>query len=151
MPGTNPPGYQGLLTRLDGYERRIRALEGQQNRPIVWADLPLATNWANFGSVYQTAQYAIDALGFVIVRGMLIKSVAWIQGETIATLPIGQRPAASERFSNRGGDATNGGLIFSLDIATSGAITIGGAVPTVGSPGTVLSLALSGIRFQQGN
>ncbi len=157
MPATNPPGRLAFKTTLDGLDRRLRALEGQQNRPTVWTALALAANWTNYSvspTTFALAQYTRDALGFIVVRGLVQKTTAWANGDTIATLPAGSRPAATngeELFTVNGFDTGAGVAVFRVDACDDGTLRLLNAIPNIASPGTLSYLSLAGIRFMQVN
>ena len=58
-----------------------------------WTGLSFSNNWTNQGGSGQNAQYIKDAFGFVHVRGVIKRTVAYAD-TVIATLPAGYRPAA---------------------------------------------------------
>jgi hypothetical protein len=57
-----------------------------------WTTLPLAANWAAFGSGYAPPQYAKDSLGFVYLRGLATWTPASSPvNSALATMPVGYR------------------------------------------------------------
>lgn len=60
-----------------------------------WCNLTLINSWANYGSIYATAQYTKAADGMVMLKG-LVKTGA--NGTDIATLPNGQGLCPKERL-----------------------------------------------------
>lgn len=144
------------------------ALAGNYPNPtlasIVWNALPYnATNWTDFGGLYQVGQYGIDSLGFVHVRG-LIKSVAGYSFATpstmiIATLPAGFRPGAYEMFWGLQLDSITDRSMERIDVSPGGVMTINGGNATAldvlstgnGNNGVAQYLSLGHITFYQGN
>jgi len=58
-----------------------------------WTGLSFQNNWANQGGLWQTAQYIKDASGYVHVRGVIKRAVAYAD-TVVGTLPTGYRPVA---------------------------------------------------------
>ena len=89
---------------------------------LTWNDLPLSNGWTNYGSGYQTAQYAIDFQGRVWTRGFLMAPAMPVTGVAIASLPPGYRPTGLiQSFQITSSNQTNAGGI-QFDIETSGNI-----------------------------
>jgi hypothetical protein len=118
-----------------------------------WTALPYSANWGNYGGAFQVGEYCIDQLGFVHIRGLIEKSTTYSAGETIATLPAGYRPAASEIFTCMAQDGTMGTMLVRIDVLSSGLIQLqsGSSVPAYSSPGTMGWLSLEDRTFMQGN
>jgi hypothetical protein len=131
-------------------------------QPLVWHALPYVVNrfgngWLDYGQLggddnWQAGQYALDQFGNVQIRGLLAKNVAWVDSDTIATLPAGFRPAMSEMFDTFFYDNTNGSLVGRVNVYLDGTLQLDGAtVPAVSSGGVVNYLTLKHITFVQGN
>jgi hypothetical protein len=67
------------------------------SKPTVFA-LPFAATWANYNIAYSQASYYKDSNGRVFLSGFIAKTGVAVAGETIATLPVGFRPALIEGF-----------------------------------------------------
>lgn len=97
-----------------------------------WTALTLAGAWTNFGAPYQTARYR-KVGGSVFVEGLVVPEAG-----TIATLPVGYRPAADLVFAV----AQGGPGISRVDITSAGAISLNGTL--AGAPSAnYLSITLS--------
>lgn len=105
-----------------------------------WTGLVYSNTWVDFGGSDATGAWFIDSIGVVHLRGLLKRTGAPAGNETIATLPVGARPAAEETFlaSISGGNST-------VYVSTDGIIHWS-ATGSVGTPQTFLSL--SGITFR---
>lgn len=97
-------------------EGRITALEAGSFDPDFWVDLPLFTNWANFGSPYARAQYSLTRGGTVILRGLVQQNGVF---STISNMPVGTRPRKDEVLHTLG----NGGL-YRVNITAAGVLTL---------------------------
>jgi hypothetical protein len=81
-----------------------------------WYDLVLQNGWVNFGSGFANAQYRLNEIGKLELRGR-IKSGSVAIGATIATLPTGFRPVYGSSYSintSNGGGLTLGDSTFKL-------------------------------------
>lgn len=95
-----------------------------------WANLALAANWsqvAGYGVGTQTRYTKYGSRVYVDGYGIRATSIA-AAGSTVLTLPVGFRPAAK---ITRPTVINNGGTLSAnlLDIATTGLVTTGLAVP----------------------
>ncbi len=95
---------------------------GDAVAPEPWRALPLADVWRNYGGGYSTAAYRRDARGRVYVRGLVSKDGTPVQGDVIATLPPGYRPAARSLFVVGSGGSSVGEVYGRIDVLTSGAL-----------------------------
>lgn len=97
--------------------------------PGAWIALPgLAAGWANLGAPYQVAQYRKVGQA-VYIRGELSRSgTNYVAGATIATLPVGFRPLATNIWAS---DA--GGAHIQLSLTAAGLLTAASAVNIGGS------------------
>lgn len=126
---------------------RLRALEVRDPSAGIiatgWTALVFVNNWANFGSGFSGGEWCKDIFGFVYVRGLIKRtSGSHANGETIATLPVGARPAGSVLFNQR----TNSGTVR-IDVNTAGSIIIwDDPAPSPGLAESYTSLA--GIHFR---
>ncbi|WP_285856889.1 phage tail spike protein [Mesobacillus subterraneus] len=79
-----------------------------------WIAPTLLNGMANYGSIYMTAGYYKDAMGFVHLRGFLTGGA---DGKTLFTLPVGYRPSLRQLFSCWSNNSAGNGRI---DVDTSG-------------------------------
>jgi hypothetical protein len=79
--------------------------------PGPWHALPLVAGWTNFGSGYAEASFRVDQLGRVQLRGTITKASGTPGNESIATLPAGYRPPASQLFPVVTGDPALPGVV----------------------------------------
>lgn len=131
--------------------------------PLVWHPLPYNTvdSWQDYEPAHTTfkgAQYALDALGFVTVRGLVKKTGPAYGYNTssavIGTLPVGFRPDGQEIFTTLQDDGVGNFLINRTDVLLNGNIQIISSAITAtgtGNNGIPQFLTLAGIRFAQGN
>jgi hypothetical protein len=114
-------------------QNRVKALENFISSPLVWLPLPYntANGWGDYTpapGVFELGQYAVDALGFVHIRGLCQKTGAAYAynsvASTIATLPVGARPAKQVVGTAYGVDSASNALINRTDIQPNGAIII---------------------------
>ena len=105
-------------------------------------------NWSDYGT-FARGGYAVDALGFCTVRGLVKKSTAYSNGETIATLPVIPSDGP-EIFNAKAADSVMGAFVTRVDVGGDGKVTLvsGDATPNYSTPGSMAYLSLSGIRFQ---
>ena len=112
-----------------------------------------AANWSDYnaaGGTWQVGGYALDALGWVILRGFAKKATAWVAGETILTLPVGVRIGANEMFVCTANDSVMGPFVARVDVLPNGVVQFDNATaPIYSTPGNMSYLSLAGIRFQQ--
>lgn len=111
--------------------------------------LTFAADWSNLGAGFAPCEYTIAGDRFVTVHGVAQKTATWAVNDTIATLPAGFLPAASELFLCSGADSSGTSLAVRVRVDTAGAIAIRNTIPTVTTPANMTSLSLSGIRFLQ--
>lgn len=90
-----------------------------------WNALSLSNSWVNAGGSNQVAQYCIDALGFVHVRGD-IKSGTSADGTTLFTLPSGFRPPASMAYAVAGAFRAGPENVPQVNISSGGVATVYG-------------------------
>jgi ABC-type arginine/histidine transport system permease subunit len=66
-----------------------------------WTPAPYAANWADFGAGEATGAYRRDALGWVVLKGLVKKAVALVANDVILTLPATGlvRPATEHIFA----------------------------------------------------
>ena len=102
-----------------------------------WTTLPLDNGWTAYGSPYQSPIYRRQIDGTVQLSGLIAAGTTTV-GTTVATLPIGYRPASDHVFKTSAGAAT---AVADVYVRSSGAITIQNVA------GTVTWLSLSGVRF----
>lgn len=79
-----------------------------------WIAPTLLNGMANYGSIYMTAGYYKDAMGFVHLRGFLTGGA---DGKTLFTLPAGYRPSLRQIFSCWSNNSAGNGRI---DVDTNG-------------------------------
>ena len=103
---------------------------------IDWASLALQNSWTNYGTPYSPNGYIKTSSGVVILKGLLKRSGSIVSGETIATLPVGYRPAYKLIFQT---STSNAAHFARVDVDTSGKVLI-----VAGDPGY---LSLEGINF----
>lgn len=145
---TMAPGDLKLdsTTIVDGNGHRLASsVQGS------WTALSYGTGYTDFAGGFQTGQWLKDTLGFVHVRGLVKKTTAWVNGETLATLPAGARPATVENFFLMAADATTLGFAADVSIDASGAIILAYLFPIIGVPDLLTFLSLGGVTFQQVN
>ncbi len=70
--------------------------------PPNWIAPTLVGGFANTGGALAIAGFHKDALGYVHMKGALTNAAGTAAATIIFTLPIGYRPAATQRFSVRG-------------------------------------------------
>lgn len=100
------------------------------NAPSAWIAVATASfqnSWVNFGAPYSTAQYKLDALGCVSIRGT-IKSGTTTDGTILFNLPSGYRPPADVAYAVSAGGGSAG---FAQVVVTSG-----GDVKIYSTPGS---------------
>ena len=102
-----------------------------------WAALPTSNGWTTAGGTWQAPLYHKQVDGMVQLTGSLAPGTL-TAGTTIATLPVGYRPAADHEFRVPGGAAT---ASADLRVLSSGTVTI------QNTAGTITRVSLSGIRF----
>jgi len=101
-----------------------------------WANFPFTTGgttWANYGAGFQNCQYMKDSLGFIVLRGLCVRTAG--TGLIIGNLPAGFRPPAQLLFASESNSA-----YCRIDVNTLGDVTITGGVPGAW-------VSLSNIRF----
>lgn len=107
-----------------------------------------AANWSDYGAPFAVGGYALDAVGWVTLRGLVKKAVAYAAGDTIVTLPVGSRPAAQEIFTVFGQDNVMGVSVVRVDVAPTGIVSFQGTyAPNYSTPSTLAWVTLAGIRF----
>lgn len=122
---------------------RLRVLETQEHshKPAGYTTVVFSNGWTDYGPPFAPCRWTKDASGIVVVEGLTYKSPAvHVNGDLIATLPVGARPALQLIFNARVAGGTT-----RLDVGTGGQILLydDGAVA---SPEVWLSLA--SIRFR---
>lgn len=106
---------------------------------VPWTAVPtLQSSWANVAS-HQAAQYRVDALGVVHLRGV-IDTGTKAATTLITTLPAGARPPAATILPIVSDVAA--GVASTLKVATTGAITVGTVALT-----TACQISLEGLSF----
>lgn len=107
-----------------------------------WVTLPLATNWVNASG--PTPSYMIGGDRRVYIRGNIgISAANFTTGGTVATLPVGARPAVQMDFPGTFDGATNPLIAAFIRIGTDGTIK----VFSNGGPQHVNSLPLGHLSF----
>lgn len=149
MPSLNPPqlgkhlsdagvpgGIAGLL------DKHLRDVAQAANKALVWADslrvyqpytaasplvVPvdwvtptLGNSWANAGGGNASAQYKIDTLGRVTIRGLITGGTL---NNPAFTLPTGYRPSVNETFAS-----SANGAFANMAVASDGRV-----IPQIGS------------------
>jgi competence protein ComGC len=79
-----------------------------------WMGMALQNSWVYYGTPYSSPQYTKASDGLVTIHGLIKTGTI---GATIATLPVGYRPAYRALFST-----VSGGAVSRLDIDSSGNI-----------------------------
>lgn len=64
----------------------------------LWANAAFAANWGNTGGGNPTVQYAVNAEGWIVLKGLATKGIALALPDTIFTLPAGFRPTTTQSF-----------------------------------------------------
>lgn len=103
-----------------------------------WASLTLGGGVSNFGSGRQTAQYRRVA-NRVYLRGSIKHPTSNGDGDAMATVPSGYRPAADEVFTVAGSGANVGMYVV---VEAAGAVRVYGVANN-----NIAHLSLSGISF----
>lgn len=99
---------------------------------MTWTAPTLSGAWTNFGSIYDTAAYGKDSLGFVNMRGLIAGGAG-----TVFVLPVGYRPLHSVFILTTGsGGSTASTAIIEVD-----------ADGTVAMTGTNTAVSLWPVRF----
>lgn len=99
--------------------------------------------------LWQAGQYSKDPLGIVRLRGVAAKTGAlWNYGDTIATLPLGYRPALKEPFTVMAKDL-RGTTTIRIVVNPDGTIVFDSSMPPFNTNGGLERLDLSPIQFQQ--
>jgi hypothetical protein len=114
-----------LFTELKDLRQRIKSLEQGGTGRVTWAKLPYNTGWQDYpGGVFQTGSYSIDPLGIVRLRGVVQRVSG--TNNTIAVLPAGFRPKATECFTGlQGAPAGSQWMEFvRIDITTAGLVSL---------------------------
>jgi predicted small integral membrane protein len=127
---------------LSGNRLRNGTLTAHQIKQPVWHTMTLENGWAAFDTAnYGAPEYAVDAQGFVRLRGA-IKDVSATSG-TFTQLPAGYRPAEVNVFLPAASTNGSGGpQDVVLDVQHTGFVTA--EVTTGGSLGFV---SLGGVTF----
>lgn len=112
---------------------------GSQGSAEAWRALPFAPGWAHFGEGWQLGSFRKDQSGVVHLRGLVLKNVAPVAGDTIGTLPPGYRPALREMFATVTGQPSAFGRV---QVETTGALRW-----ITGNTGAEAFVNLSGISF----
>lgn len=112
-----------------------------------WTALPYASGYSDFAG-FQAGQYSKDTQGFVHLRGLFkfTPTGSYSAGGTVATLPAGFRPAATEVFPAMGSISSGAYQIYRVAIDSTGVITW--AIAQSNWTGDFFSLA--GITFDSG-
>ncbi len=84
----------------------------------LWAPLPMANNWENYGQGYTTGAYTRTSAGLVIIKGLLRNLGSPAIDTTIATLPADYWPTGRLMF----GTSTNPNASSRLDVTQTGSI-----------------------------
>lgn len=134
-----------LLTVESDTTTMVRADQGgftfdaSGGRPTgeTWTTLSLNNSWTAYGSPYQTPIYRKQVDGVVQLFGLIAPGTT-TAGTTVATLPVGYRPASDHIFKTSGGAST---AFADLYVKSNGTITI------QNTGGTITWLSLSGVRF----
>lgn len=121
----------------DTLSELIRQLTASGHTPLVsaWAAPTLTNSWVNYGGIWGDAAYAIDTLGFVHLRGLIMSGSV---GNAAFTLPDGYRPTQHHLFAVLSNNA-----IGRVEVRTTGEVII--ATPSNNS-----WVSLDNIRFHTG-
>lgn len=92
-----------------------------------WHALAFANGWGNFGGAFVTGQYRflVSPANCVQVLGVLLPSATKADGTVIATLPVGYRPARTNRIPAIA--FPTGARSAAIDIDAAGNMTCNGA------------------------
>lgn len=92
-------------------------------RETAWSNLSYGSGWTGYGSPFGVGRYRLNTRGGVDLRDMVKRTAATTptNGEVIATLPVGYRPANSIQWQQIVGGS---GGVLSMNVATTGAISI---------------------------
>ena len=116
----------------------IRASSPNNNSTItgdvVWSSLNMNSGWLEYGYDWVSNGYRRTSDGVVTLKGLVKKTSAVNGGETLATLPVGYRPAQTLIFNT----STDSNVATRLDITVNGDIHVWGSQNW---------LSLSGINF----
>ncbi|MEU0624969.1 hypothetical protein ABZ329_29430 [Streptomyces rubiginosohelvolus] len=99
-------------------------VSGQITKDATWSTLTKGTGWAGYGGNYGVGRYRRMPDGSVFLRDLINRtaSTTLTSGETIATLPVGYRPATIVQQNVYVGGSTGGPV--AININTNGTITI---------------------------
>lgn len=122
---------EGLTNRLSDLETRVLLNKKQLSAPLTWVAPTYQNSWVNFGGGYENGAYAIDALGFVILRGVVKNGTV---PAAMFTLPAGFRPAGDKVFPSIASDEET-----VLEVLSNGEVII--------DYGPNTYVILEGIRF----
>lgn len=117
-------GWKGWKTILNSTDR------------TQYTNIPLQNGWKNYGGSDPTAQYKINGLGEVRIKGT-IKGGTMASGTTLFTLPEGYRPQQRHIHVAQG----NNDQFVRVLVETSGAVTLFTAMTSNGW------LSLDGLTF----
>lgn len=136
---TQPSGVRaGANPSLTGPSIAAPALSGQPTSPFTG---PTFTNVAVFTNSWVAGAdapgYAIDATGFVVLRGNMTSGVI---GTTAFTLPVGYRPLVNKAFAVYSDNGVGTVIVAGVTITTVGAVFVSG--------GHNAYLGLNNIRFK---
>ncbi len=90
---------------------------------VVWSSLNMASGWTEYGYEWVSNGYRRTSDGLVTLKGLVKKSSAVNGGETLATLPVGYRPAQTLIFDT----STDPNVPTRVDITASGQIKVWGS------------------------
>jgi hypothetical protein len=132
MPQGNPADWATFLTTINEFRQRITALETALRTAPVWKPLELESGWKNHAE--ETASYAINTIGEVLLRGRVSGGVS---ASRLTTLGKGARPGILDLYGCAGYGGGTTALPAFLTITVNGEVVVylGAGVTEVGLGG----------------
>lgn len=123
----HPLGVYNLLLSSTIYDLLFPTMARLQCKKPQRTALTLQASWVNYGGTLVTAGYYKDAEGVVHISGV-VKSGTMTDFTTIATLPVGFRPAAGHYFPTGNGSVgvTPEGQVTILGVTNNALLSICG-------------------------
>lgn len=119
--------------------------------PEPWQAASLGSNWTNYGTPWDAAQFYKDPNGAVRCKGRVKNIAAWAWGAASAqllTLPAGYRPTATRPLPCWGSDPGSSNIVFRVEVGTNGIVTLATGTPG-GATGAIGGFVdLEGLHFR---